>query len=59
MVFDVQANQIIEKNIYWSPEQFIDYEKFNYDEFISIFEEAVKKRCVADVSISSFSFRWS
>ena len=54
MVFDVQANRIIEKHIYWSPEQFIGYEKFNYDEFISIFEEAVKKRCVADVGISSF-----
>ena len=54
MVFDVQANQIIEKRIYWSPEQFIDYRKYDYEEFMSIFDEAVKKRCVADVEISSF-----
>ena len=54
MVFDVQANQIIEKRIYWSPEQYIDYRKYDYEEFMSIFDEAVKKRCVADVEISSF-----
>jgi asparagine synthase (glutamine-hydrolysing) len=54
ILFDVQENHIIEKLIYWSPELFIDYKKFNYDEFISIFDEAVKKRCVADVEISSF-----
>lgn len=54
MVFDIQANQIIEKSIYWSPEQYIDYKKFNYEEFISIFDDAVKKRCIADVEISSF-----
>ena len=54
MVFDVQENQILEKRIYWSPEQFIDYKKFDYEEFISIFDEAVQKRCVADVEISSF-----
>ena len=54
ITFDVQSNHILEKRIYWSPEQFIDYKKFDYDEFISIFDEAVKKRCVADVEISSF-----
>ena len=54
MVFDVKANQIIEKLIYWSPEQFVDFKKFSYEEFISIFDTAVKKRCVADVEISSF-----
>ena len=52
--FDVKSNQIIEKQIYWSPEQFINYKKFDYEEFISTFDEAVKKRCVADVEISSF-----
>ena len=54
ITFDVQSNHILEKRIYWSPEQFIDYKKFDYEEFISIFGEAVKKRCVADVEISSF-----
>ena len=54
ITFDVQSNHILEKRIYWSPEQFIDYKKFDYEEFISIFDEAVKKRCVADVEISSF-----
>ena len=54
MMFDVQKNQILEKTYYWSPEQFIDYRNFDYEEFISIFDEAVKKRCVADVEISSF-----
>ena len=43
MVFDVQENQILEKRIYWSPEQFVDYKKYDYEEFISIFDEAVKK----------------
>ena len=54
ITFDVQSNHILEKRIYWSPEQFIDYKKFDYEEFISIFDEAVKKRCVADVEISAF-----
>jgi len=54
ITFDVQSNHILEKSIYWSPEQFIDYKKFDYEEFISLFGEAVKKRCVADVEISSF-----
>ena len=43
ITFDVQSNHILEKRIYWSPEQFIDYKKFDYEEFISIFDEAVKK----------------
>ena len=51
ITFDVQSNHILDKRIYWSPEQFIDYKKFDYEEFISIFDEAVKKRCVADVEI--------
>ncbi len=54
MVLDVQENQITDKCIYWSPEQFIDYRNYDYEEFMSIFDEAVKKRCVADVEISSF-----
>ena len=54
MIFSLQKNQILEKSIYWEPEQYIDYKNFDYDEFISIFDEAVKKRCVADVEISSF-----
>ena len=54
ITFDVQSNHILDKRIYWSPEQFIDYKKFDYEEFISIFDEAVKKRCVADVEISAF-----
>ncbi len=54
ILVDIQKNQIIKKGTYWSPEQYIDYKKFKYDEFLSLFEEAVKKRCVADVGISSF-----
>ncbi len=54
ILVDIQKNQIIKKGTYWSPEQFIDYKEFKYDEFLSLFEEAVKKRCVADVGISSF-----
>ena len=42
ITFDVQSNHILDKRIYWSPEQFIDYKKFDYEEFISIFDEAVK-----------------
>ena len=54
IMFDIKKNQIIEKQTYWSPEQFIDYKEFTNEEFLSLFDEAVKKRCVADVEISSF-----
>ena len=54
ILVDIQKNQIIKKGTYWSPEQYIDYKKFKFDKFLSLFEEAVKKRCVADVGISSF-----
>ena len=54
IMFDIKKKQIIEKQTYWSPEQFIDYKEFTNEEFLSLFDEAVKKRCVADVEISSF-----
>lgn len=40
--------------IYWKPEDFLDENEFDYEEFFELFSLAVSKRMTADVPIANF-----
>ena len=46
--------QLTNKSNYWDIDEFIDDKKFIYEEFVSIFDDAVKIREESDVPISYF-----
>ena len=61
--FKLKPGEIIEidlnnfnskKTIYWDPKNYLDERKFNNEEFINLFENAVNIRLEADVPLATF-----
>lgn len=50
------SNSLLNKKTfkYWDLKSFIDYKKFNQEEFLDIFSSSVNKRLISDVPISCF-----
>ena len=46
--------KIDKKLTYWDLESFVDNSKFNYSEFINLFNDSVSKRQLADVEVANF-----
>ena len=55
IVFDLSKDiKIIEDNIYWKPESYINNNDFDQEIFIEKFKESLKYRLVSDVPVSTF-----
>ena len=54
-IIEIELNNFnSKKTIYWDPKNYLDERKFNNEEFINLFENAVNIRLEADVPLATF-----